>query len=103
MAEASKSKTAAKKSMGPKRRGKKQYAMVSFELDQFEGEFTLPKLDTLPFGVASALQSGNGGKLVSFLSEYAPDSAEAVEDLGGEEVEDFMKAWGKASGTSLGE
>lgn len=103
MAEASKSKTAAKKSMGPKRRGKKQYAMVSFELDQFEGEFTLPKLDTLPFGVASALQSGNGGKLVAFLTEYAPDSAEAVEDLGGEEVEDFMKAWGKASGTSLGE
>lgn len=91
------------KSMGPKRKGKKQYAMVSFELEQFEGEFTLPKLDSLPFGVASALQSGNGGKLVDFLTEHSPESAEAVEDLGGDEVEDFMKAWGKASGTSLGE
>lgn len=102
MTNANTTKTAAKKTMGPRRKGKKMYSMVSFELDQFEGEFTLPKLDTLPFGVASALQSGNGGKLVSFLSEYAPDSAEAVEDLGGEEVEDFMKAWGKASGTDLG-
>lgn len=93
----------AKKTMGPKRKGKKQYTMVSFEIEQFEGEFTLPKLDALPFGVASALQSGNGSKLVAFLTEHAPESAEAVEDLGGDEVEDFMKAWGKASGTDLGE
>lgn len=93
----------AKKTMGPKRKGgKKQYSMVSFELEEWEGEFTLPKLDSLPFGVASALQSGNGEKLVAFLTEYAPDSAEAVEDLGGDEIEDFMKAWGNASGTDLG-
>ena len=93
----------AKKSMGPKRKGKKQYPMVSFELDEFEGEFTLPKLDLLPFGVASALQSGNGGKLVEFLAKYAPESAEAVEDLAGDEVEGFMRAWGGASGVDTGE
>ena len=58
---------AVKKTMGPKRKNAKQYAMVSFELDSFEGEFTLPKLDSLPFGVAAALQNGNGGKLVEFL------------------------------------
>ena len=93
----------AKKTIGPKRRGKKQYAMVSFELEQFEGEFTLPKLDSLPFGVAAALQNGNGGKLVAFLEKYAPESAEAVEDLDGDEVEGFMKAWGNASGVKTGE
>ena len=32
---------AAKKTMGPKRKNAKQYAMVSFELDEFEGEFTI--------------------------------------------------------------
>ena len=95
--------TPAKKSMGPKRKGKKQYPMVSFELDEFEGEFTLPKLDLLPFWVASALQSGNGGKLVEFLAKYAPESAEAVEDLAGDEVEGFMRAWGGASGVDTGE
>ena len=93
---------AAKKTMGPKRKNAKQYAMVSFELDGFEGEFSLPKLDSLPFGVAAALQNGNGGKLVAFLEKYAPESAEAVEDLDGDEVEGFMKAWGKASGVDAG-
>lgn len=103
MAENSTAKKPAKKTMGPRRRGRKQYPMVSFELEEFEGEFTLPKLDLLPFGVASALQSGNGAKLVAFLTDYAPESAAAVEDLGGDEVEEFMKAWGDASDVQMGE
>ena len=90
---------AVKKTIGPRRKGKKQYSMVSFELEGFDGEFTLPKLDSLPLGVATALQDGNGGKLMKFLGDYAPESAEAVEDLAGDEVEGFMKAWGDASGT----
>ena len=94
--------TAAKKTIGPKRKGKKQYQLVSFELEQFEGEFTLPKLDSLPFGVAASLQGGDGSKLVKFLGEYAPESAEAVEDLAGDEIEEFMSAWGKASGVDTG-
>ena len=60
-------KKPAKKTMGPKRRNKKQYSMVSFELEAFEGEFTLPKLGSLPLGVASALQGGDGSKLMKFL------------------------------------
>lgn len=93
---------AAKKSMAPRRKNRKQYSMVSFEFEDFEGEFTLPKLDSLPLGVASALQNNNGGKLMSFLAEYAPDSAEAVESLSGDEVEGFMKTWGDASGVDSG-
>ena len=96
-------KKPAKKTMGPKRRNKKQYAMVSFELEAFEGEFTLPKLGQLPLGVATALQSGDGSKLMKFLAEYAPESVGAVEDLSDDEVEDFMKVWGKASGVNSGE
>lgn len=93
---------AAKKSIGPKRKGKKQYSLVSFELEQFEGEFTLPKMDTLPLGVASGLQSGSSAQLMKFLAEYAPESVGAVEELAPDEVEDFMKAWGDASGVDSG-
>ena len=94
---------AAKKTMSPKRKSKKQYSMVSFELDAFEGEFTLPKLGGLPLGVASALQGGDASKLMKFLAEYAPESVGAVEDLSDDEVEEFMKAWGDASGVQPGE
>lgn len=93
----------AKKTMAPRRKGRKQYALVSFELEQFEGEFTLPKMDTLPLGVASGLQSGSSAPLMKFLAEYAPESVGAVEELASDEVEDFMKAWGDASGVKSGE
>src|SRR5690625_728813 len=95
--------TAAKKSMGPKREGQNQCPMVTCDLDEFEGEVTRKKHDLLPFGVASALQSGNGAKLVEFLAKYTPESAEAVEDLAGDEVEGFMRARSGASGVSTGE
>ena len=95
-------KKPAKKTMGPKRRNKKQYSMVSFELEAFEGEFTLPKLGGLPLGVASALQGGDASKLMKFLADYAPESAGAVEELADEEVEEFMKAWGDASEVDTG-
>lgn len=90
--------TPAKKSMGPKRKGKKQYPMVAFEFDGFEGEFTLPKLDVLPLGVAAALSDGELSRLISFLHEYAEDSADAFEDIASDEMESFMDAWSKASG-----
>jgi len=92
----------AKKSMAPKRRGKKQYPLVSFELEGFEGEFTLPKLDALPMGVAAALNDSDLSKLLKFLNDNAPESAEAVEDLGGDEFGELMKKWSDASGVEAG-
>lgn len=92
----------AKKSMAPKRKGQKQYPLVSFEFEGFEGDFVLPKLDALPLGVAADLSSGGIGKLMAFLEKNAPDSAGAVEDLSGEEAELFMQAWGNASGVEAG-
>lgn len=92
----------AKKSMAPKRKGKKQYPMVTFEFEGFEGEFTLPQLDSLPLGVASAMNDSDVSKLMKFLHEYAPESASAVDELSGEEVGDFMKAWADSSGAEPG-
>lgn len=93
---------AAKKSIAPKRKGKKQYPMVSFELDGFDGEFTLPKLDALPLGVAAAMNDADVSKLMKFLHENAPDCADAVDELAGDEVGGFMEAWAKASGAEPG-
>lgn len=91
--------TPAKKSMGPKRKGAKQYALVTFEFDLFEGEFTLPKIDTLPLGILAALDDGDLSKFLKFLKKYAPDSVEAVAELSpDDELQDFMAAWSKASG-----
>ena len=92
----------ARKSIAPRRKGQKQYPLVSFEFEGFEGEFTLPKLDALPLGVAADLNAGGIGKLMAFLEKNAPESAEAVEDLSGEEAEQFMQAWGSASGVEAG-
>lgn len=90
--------TAAKKSMGPKRKGKKQYSMVSFTLDEFDGEFTMPKIDLLPLGVSRSFGDGDINALMSFLYEHAPESAPAVDELSGEEVQEFMTKWADASG-----
>lgn len=93
--------TTAKKSIGPKRRNKKQYSLVSFELDGFEGEFTMPKIDQLPLGVSRSFGDGNVNTLMEFLYEYAPESAPVVDDLAGEEVQQFMDEWAKASGVDV--
>lgn len=92
----------AKKSMSPKRKGKKQYAMVTFEFEGFDGEFTLPKLDSLPLGVAAAMNDSDVSKLMKFLYNNAPESADAVDELSGEEVGEFMQAWAEASGAEPG-
>lgn len=92
----------AKKTMGPKRKGKKQYAQVTFPFEGFEGEFTLPKLGSVPIGVLSALDSGETEKFTKFLDDYAPGTSEAFMDLGGDELSDFMKAWSDASGDDTG-
>lgn len=93
----------ARKSMGPKRVGKKQRQMVSFELDGFEGEFTLPKLANLPLGVAAALTDGDLPKLLEFIGETASEeNREAVGEIEGDEIEGFMAAWSVASGVEAG-
>lgn len=90
--------TTAKKSMGPKRKGKKQYSQVTFPFEGFEGDFTLPKISTIPIGVLAGLDEGEMAKFGKFLDEYAPGTSEAFLDLDSDELGDFMKAWSEAGG-----
>ena len=93
----------AKKTMGPKRKGKKQYSMVDVKLTGWDGAFRLPKLDFIPLGVSSALSEGDVIKLIAFLHDNTdPETAAAVDDLGGDEAEELMESWAKASGVDLG-
>lgn len=93
---------ATRKSMAPKRKGKKQYPLVTFTFDAFDGDFTLPKLSALPLGVARGLANGDVNKLIDFLEENAPDYVEAIEDLSGEEAQEFMQLWAEAGGDDAG-
>jgi hypothetical protein len=94
--------TTAKKSMGPKRKGKKQYSLVTFKFEPFEGEFTMPKLGGVPIGILSALDEGEMAKFRKFLDEYAPGTSEAFMDMDSDELGDFMKEWSEASGDDTG-
>ena len=87
----------------PVRKMKKQFEMVTFPLEGWEGDFSLPKLDLLPLGVAADLNDGNVFALIDFLEANSPESTAAVKELSGDEIGDFMDAWGAASGADLGE
>lgn len=93
----------ARKTMAPKRKGKKQRQLVSFEFEGFEGDFTLPALANLPLGVASALTNGDVQRLIEFIRDAtSEDMAAAVEAIEGDETEAFMQAWSDASGVDSG-
>lgn len=94
--------TTPKISKAPRRKGAKQYTLVTFALDGWDGEFSLPKLDQMPVGVIGALNNGDLFKLIDFLTKNAPESAEAIEDFSGDELESLLTAWSDASGADLG-
>lgn len=86
------------KKNAPKRKVAKRYPRVQFTHELFDGEFDLPKMDSMPLGVVTGIGSGDLGKLIDFLHEYATDEVEAIESLGSDEMESFFEAWGNASG-----
>ena len=57
----------ARKSMAPKRKGKRQYPLVDVNMTGWDGAFVLPKLDTLPLGISAKLADGDVIALVDFL------------------------------------
>ena len=92
----------ARKSMAPKRKGKRQYPLVDVNMTGWDGAFVLPKLDTLPLGISAKLADGDVIALVDFLRENTnKETAEAIDELGGDEAEDLMEVWAKASGVEL--
>lgn len=93
----------APKSKAPKRKGKKQYTLVTFEHSAFEGEFQIPSIKEIPIRVQRGISSQDLGPLIAFFEEYAPNAAEPFDDLSGEdESEEFFSKWAKASGADLG-
>lgn len=87
-----------KKKTGPKRRSKKQYRMVEFELDDFDGPFVLPDIAQVPLGVQRKVTKGDMDTLAKFLEQHAAEGVlDAFDDLGEDEVQTFIDRWGSAS------
>ena len=77
----------------------KQYRMVTFTSDLFEDEFTFPDQDHFNLGLIAAVNAGDMGKLIAWLESTGvdKDQIEAFKTLESEEVEEFLKDWGKGS------
>lgn len=82
----------------PKRTKARNIEMVTFPVDGWDNEFTIPSMKTLSVGVQRKLTSGDLNPLVEALGEYA----EVVDDMDADEIGVFMEAWGDASGIDLG-
>lgn len=83
----------------PKRKkAKGKMPTVTFEVEGWEGDFTVPDLSALPVGVQRKLTSGDINPLVDSLGEFAA----VVDDMDNDEVQEFMEAWGKASNVDMG-
>lgn len=85
------------------RKSPKQYRMVAFETDLFEGEFVFPDQQHFTVGLLEALNSGDLGKLCTWLLEAGveADAVDAVRSLDQGEVSGFLEAWGKGSLASV--
>lgn len=95
--------TPAKKTTKPVRKNAKKYDLVSFSLDSFEGEFQLPVMTQLPVSLMRKSQSEEGLFLLQgWMSENAPECAEALDDLDAEEFGELVEAWSEASGADSG-
>lgn len=77
------------------RKNAKQYRMVTFTNDLFEGDFIFPDFAQLSIGTVEALNKGDIGKVCSWLEEanVDQDSIDAFRDLTQEELEGFINDW----------
>lgn len=82
------------------RKTTKQYRMVQFETDLFDGQFVLPDQQHMNLGLVEALNSGRIDKLVVWLKEAGvndEDMLDAIRSIDQEEMEGFMESWAKGS------
>lgn len=87
------------------RKTAKQYTMVKFSTDIYEGDFTLPDQKHFTLGIAESLNKGDVGVLVEWLRDTVNvDEAtiDDIRDLDQEELQPFIEAWGKGSVVELG-
>ena len=83
----------------PRRHLPRKLAYVTFRLDGWDGEFTLPSRNLLTQREQWGIRRGDE----TVLREVFGDVYEAVQDMTDDEVIALMEAWGGASGVSAGE
>ena len=90
---------AVKKSKAPRRVGKKQYTLLHFEVEGYEGEFTAPQIEAMAKPkITMGMNEGDFAPLYNLLKDYDEATAEAYADMDGEDQSKFFEAWSKAGG-----
>lgn len=89
-----------------KRKGKKQYTLVTFTFSDDFDEVTLPSFKQIPTGILASLEHGTE-HLRKFLNAQSDGLGEIFSEdpelgLDAEETEAFFTAWAEASGTDMG-
>lgn len=81
------------------RKSERKFPMVRFESEVFEGTFELPALSAFDLKTQRSLMENDVNPLFHLLAEAKvdQDAIDAIDSLSGEEVSDFLKAWGDAS------
>ena len=85
----------------PKRKKPRKRRTVTFNLENFEGDFVLPDVKFLTQKEQWALKSGRIERIRTEL--VGDDIADIIEDLDDEEMKAFADAWFSASGVDQGE
>lgn len=82
----------------PVRKNRRVFDLVRFEFDLFDGVFELPALSAFDLKTQRSLMNGDINPLFSLLDEAGVDEGTiaAIDSLAGDEVADFMAAWGEA-------
>lgn len=80
------------------RKTARKFPMVRFETDIFDGVFELPALSSFDLKTQRSLMSNDVNPLFDLLraAKVDPEAIEAIDSLSGDEVTDFMSAWGEA-------
>ena len=85
-----------------RRKQEKRYRMVDFEVEGFEGTFSLPDLNQVPLGVQRKLRKGDMDSFADFIGKYGgQDVLEAFDDMDAAEIELMFNAWNDASEIDL--
>lgn len=77
----------------------RKFPLVRFETDIFAGTFELPALSSFDLKTQRSLMSNDVNPLFALLeaAKVDQDAIDAIDSLSGDEVTEFMKAWGDAS------
>lgn len=81
------------------RKSERKFPLVRFETEIFDGVFELPALSSFDLKTQRSLMANDVNPLFALLADAKVDqeAIDAIDSLSGDEVSDFMKAWGDAS------